>query len=238
MVELKESTRVVVLTGAGISAESGIKTFRAADGLWENHAIDEVATPQAWERNPQLVWRFYQGRRRQLLEVEPNPAHEALVKLERLLGGNFLLITQNVDNLHSRAGSQNLIHMHGELAMLRCEQCYEIFEMIDKEHLSQDFLPCPSCDYQRLRPHIVWFGETPLRLTEIYSAVEKCDIFITIGTSGHVYPAAGLIELARESGAYCIGVNLEPPINFELHDDFYLGKAGELLPDLIDKFIS
>ncbi|DAC26643.1 MAG TPA: NAD-dependent deacylase [Candidatus Poseidoniales archaeon] len=238
MVEFSPDTKVVILTGAGISAESGIKTFRASDGLWENHAIEDVATPYAWERDPELVWNFYQGRRSQLKEVEPNPAHQALVILEQYLGDNLLLVTQNVDDLHSRAGSKNLIHMHGELRILRCEECHETFDMMEKEHLTDQYVPCPSCSNQRLRPHIVWFHEMPFQLPEIYAAVEECDVFMTIGTSGHVYPAAGLIDVAKQSGALCVGVNLDEPMNYELHDEFHQGKAGELLPNLVNEWLS
>jgi len=236
--EITLDSKVVILTGAGISAESGIKTFRAADGLWENHSIEDVATPYAWERDSNLVWKFYQARRNQLLDVEPNPAHNALVKLEQYLGENFLLVTQNVDDLHSRAGSKNLIHMHGELRCLRCEECHSVFDLMEKKHLGEDFIKCLDCDNLRLRPHIVWFHEMPMQMSKIYAAVEQCDVFLTIGTSGHVYPAAGLIDVAKANGAKCIGVNLEPPINFEQHDEFHQGKAGELLPKLIDELIS
>tara|TARA_B100001287_G_scaffold58894_1_gene47118 strand:- start:161 stop:877 length:717 start_codon:yes stop_codon:yes gene_type:complete len=238
MVEFTPDTKVVILTGAGISAESGIKTFRASDGLWENHAIEDVATPYAWERNPELVWNFYQGRRRQLQDVEPNPAHQALVTLEEYLGDNLLLVTQNVDDLHSRAGSKNLIHMHGELRILRCEECHEIFDMMEPSHLTSQYITCPSCSNQRLRPHIVWFHEMPFQLPEIYAAVEECDVFMTIGTSGHVYPAAGLIDVAKQAGALCVGVNLDEPMNYELHDEFHQGRAGELLPNLVDEWLS
>ena len=238
MVEFTPDTKVVILTGAGISAESGIKTFRASDGLWENHAIEDVATPYAWERNPELVWNFYQGRRRQLQDVEPNPAHQALVTLEEYLGDNLLLVTQNVDDLHSRAGSKNLIHMHGELRILRCEECHEIFDMMEPSHLTSQYITCPSCSNQRLRPHIVWFHEMPFQLPEIYAAVEECDVFMTIGTSGHVYPAAGLIDVAKQAGALCVGVNLDEPMNYQLHDEFHQGKAGELLPNLVDEWLS
>jgi len=238
MVEFTPDTKVVILTGAGISAESGIKTFRASDGLWENHAIEDVATPYAWERNPELVWNFYQGRRRQLQGVEPNPAHQALVTLEEYLADNLLLVTQNVDDLHSRAGSKNLIHMHGELRILRCEECHEIFDMMEPSHLTPQYITCPSCSNQRLRPHIVWFHEMPFQLPEIYAAVEECDVFMTIGTSGHVYPAAGLIDVAKQAGALCVGVNLDEPMNYQLHDEFHQGKAGELLPNLVDEWLS
>ncbi|MAP57579.1 MAG: NAD-dependent deacylase [Candidatus Thermoplasmatota archaeon] len=234
---LGSDMRVVVLTGAGISAESGIRTFRANDGVWENHRIEDVATPFAWERDPRLVWRFYQGRRRQLLDVNPNSAHEALVSLESYLD-EFLLITQNVDDLHSRAGSEKLIHMHGELRKLRCEMCGEIIDAMDDEHLQDQYVKCVQCTNERLRPHIVWFHEMPLRMDEIYDAVGECDVFIAIGTSGHVYPAAGLLSIAKDTGAHCIGINLDPPENVILFDEFHQGLAGELVPALVTKWMS
>lgn len=230
-------TRVVILTGAGISAESGIRTFRAADGLWENHRIEDVATPMAWQRDPDLVWNFYQGRRRQLFEVEPNPAHHALVELERRLGDGFLLITQNVDDLHGRAGSENLIHMHGELRRLRCEVCAEVIDTMADAHLTEEWVACPSCGNDRLRPHIVWFHEMPFQMRQIDFAVSECDVFIAIGTSGHVYPAAGLLGIAQSCGAHCIGINLDPPENVGLFDEFHQGRAGELLPGLVDVWL-
>ena len=181
----QSDTRVVVLTGAGISAESGIRTFRANDGVWENHRIEDVATPFAWERDPKLVWEFYQGRRRQLLDVVPNSAHKALVSLENYLD-EFLLITQNVDDLHSRAGSKKLIHIHGELRKLRCETCGQVIDAMNDEHLQNQYVECTQCTNKRLRPHIVWFNEIPFRMDEIYAAVGGCEVFIAIGTSGHV----------------------------------------------------
>ena len=162
---IRKETKFVILTGAGISAESGIRTFRDSNGLWENHRIEEVATPEGWKANPQLVWNFYQQRRKQLLEVEPNQGHEALAQLEDYFD-NFLLVTQNVDDLHERAGSKNLIHMHGELAKLRCEACHHVEDMMDDEHLGEEFLTCLHCE-GRLRPHIVWFNEMPMRMAEI-----------------------------------------------------------------------
>ena len=233
---LESDMRVVVLTGAGISAESGIKTFRANDGIWENHRIEDVATPLAWERDPQLVWEFYQNRRRQLLNVNPNPAHKALVSLESYLH-EFLLITQNVDDLHSRAGSKKLIHIHGELRKLRCEMCGEIVNAMDGEHLQDQYVECVQCENKRLRPHIVWFGEMPFRMNEIYHAVGECDVFIAIGTSGHVYPAAGLLSIAKDVGAHCIGINLDPPENVVLFDEFHQGQAGELVPVLVSEWM-
>ena len=231
------NTKVVVLTGAGISAESGIKTFRASDGVWENHRIEDVATPLAWIKNPKMVWEFYQGRRKQLLEVDFNVAHRALVELEKYLEDHFLLITQNVDDLHSRAGSERLIHMHGELRKLRCEGCENIVIAMEKPNLTDKYVSCEKCSSNRLRPHIVWFHEMPFKMNEIYDAVERCDVFIAIGTSGHVYPAAGLLAIAKDVGAHCIGINLEPPENVDLFDEFHQGLAGELVPELISKWI-
>ncbi len=235
---LDSNTKVVILTGAGISAESGIQTFRASDGLWEEHRIEDVATPEGWQRNPEMVWGFYQGRRRQLLDVVPNPAHDSLVQLEKYLGDNLLLITQNVDDLHSRAGSENLIHMHGELRKLRCESCDFIIEAMGDVHLQDEFVGCSKCQTGRLRPHIVWFTEMPFEMEKINTSVFECDVFIAIGTSGHVYPAAGLLTIARLQGAYCIGVNLDPPENVDLFDEFHQGQAGELLPSLVEGWTS
>ena len=232
----QSDTRVVVLTGAGISAESGIRTFRANDGVWENHRIEDVATPFAWERDPKLVWEFYQGRRRQLLDVVPNSAHNALVSLENYLD-EFLLITQNVDDLHSRAGSKKLIHIHGELRKLRCETCGQVIDAMNDEHLQNQYVECTQCTNKRLRPHIVWFHEMPFRMDEIYDAVGRCEVFIAIGTSGHVYPAAGLLSVAKDVGAHCIGINLDPPENVALFDEFHQGLAGELVPTLISKWL-
>lgn len=232
---ISKQTNVVILTGAGISAESGIRTFRDSNGLWENHRIEEVATPEGWQANPQLVWNFYQKRRRQLLEVEPNQGHAALVELENQLE-NFLLVTQNVDDLHERAGSKNLIHMHGELAKLRCEMCDHVEEMMDDEHLQDSFLACSQCE-GRLRPHIVWFNEMPMQMAEIEKALSECDVFIAIGTSGHVYPAANFLHMARRHGAHTMGINLDPPENVYFFDEFIQGKAGDILPLLVEKWM-
>ena len=161
-----KETKVVILTGAGISAESGIRTFRASDGLWEEHRIEDVATPMGWERNPQLVWDFYQARRNQLFEVEPNPGHTALTTLEDHLD-DMLLVTQNVDNLHERAGSKNLIHIHGELEKLRCEECHHVEVMMEPQDLGTSFVSCPVCTNTMMRPHIVWFHEMPMQMAEI-----------------------------------------------------------------------
>ena len=226
--------RVVVLTGAGISAESGVRTFRDGDGLWEEHRLEDVATPQAWKNNPVLVWRFYQARRRQLLEVAPNAAHKALATFAAKRE-HFTLITQNVDDLHERAVNTNTIHMHGRLKTLRCEQSGRSEVRMAESDLGDDFLVCQCCATpQRLRPDIVWFGEMPMQMEEIYAAVEQSDLFIVVGSSGHVYPAAGLVNIAHQAGARTVLVNLEAPLNADAFDEVHLGKAGELLPVLLD----
>ena len=232
-----KETKVVILTGAGISAESGIRTFRASDGLWEEHRIEDVATPMGWERNPQLVWDFYQARRNQLFEVEPNPGHTALTTLEDHLD-DMLLVTQNVDNLHERAGSKNLIHIHGELEKLRCEECHHVEVMMEPQDLGSSFVSCPVCSNTMMRPHIVWFHEMPMQMAEIEKALNQCDVFISIGTSGHVYPAAGFLASAKQRGSYCIGINLDAPLNYDLFDEFHQGKAGEILPELVHQWIN
>ena len=226
--------RVVVLTGAGISAESGIRTYRDGDGLWEEHRLEDVATPQAWIADPVLVWRFYQDRRRQLLEVEPNAAHRALATFETQTK-HFTLITQNVDDLHERSGSSNVIHMHGRLETLRCEQSGRNEVRMEEADLGDGFLQCRCCETaQRLRPDIVWFGETPMQMNAIYSAVEASDVFIVIGSSGHVYPAAGLVNVANAAGAATMLVNLEEPMNAADYDEIHLGKAGEILHAILE----
>ena len=226
--------RVVVLTGAGISAESGLRTFRDGDGLWEEHRIEDVATPQAWIADPVLVWRFYQARRRQLLEVKPNAAHQALATFATKKD-HFTLITQNVDDLHERAGNESTIHMHGSLKTLRCEQSGSSEVRMEEADFCDEFLYCQCCAVpQRLRHDIVWFGEMPMHMEAIYSAVKKSDLFIVVGSSGHVYPAADLVNIANAAGATTILVNLEAPLNAENFDEVHLGKAGELLPNILE----
>lgn len=228
----KRPPNIVILTGAGISAESGIQTFRAADGLWHNHRIEEVATPEGFAINPVLVHNFYNARRRQLqdTEIQPNPAHYALAKLEREYPGNVLLVTQNVDNLHERAGSQNLIHMHGELTKIHCQQSAEVFDWQDD--LGTDTI-CTCCNKPgTLRPHIVWFGEMPLLMDVIYEALENCDLFVSIGTSGKVYPAAGFVQVAKSVGARTVELNLEPTSS--VFDASFNGLAGNIVPTFVD----
>ncbi|MDG1538423.1 MAG: NAD-dependent deacylase [Candidatus Poseidonia sp.] len=230
--------RIVVLTGAGISAESGVRTFRDNGGLWEEHRVEDVATPDAWASDPEMVWRFYQARRRQLLEVQPNGAHLALVLLQKNMK-QFTLITQNVDDLHERGGSSDVIHMHGELRTLRCEASQRSEVRMQASDLTDDVSLCSCCaNPVRMRPDIVWFGEIPMHMEAILNAVETCEVFIVVGSSGHVYPAAGLVDQANNAGARTVLVNLEAPINASAFDEILLGPAGELLPQLVDRLIS
>lgn len=229
--------RVVVLTGAGISAESGIRTFRGADGLWEGHRIEDVATPEAFERNPALVYRFYNERRQQLLTpaIAPNPAHLALAQLEDALGDDFLLVTQNIDDLHARAGSRRVLPMHGELRRARCDACDAVNVWdgdFDDTHL------CPACSVTgHLRPHVVWFGEMPLYMDEIQMALMQADVFAAIGTSGHVYPAAGFVALAGRAGAETVELNLEPSQVASDFDEAIYGPASQTVPQWVDRLL-
>lgn len=228
---------IVILTGAGISAESGLKTFRDNDGLWENHRVEEVATPEAFEQNPSLVYRFYNARRVQLQQddVNPNAAHEALAKLEKAFGSNLMLVTQNVDDLHERGGSQSVYHMHGKLLSARCAISQQTFDWSDSfDHTTK----CPCCNRVTLRPDIVWFGEMPMYMEEIYDALSKADVFIAIGTSGNVYPAAGFVQIAKESGAHTIEANLEPGVTNALFDESLTGPASHIVPQWVDQLIS
>lgn len=229
--------RLVILTGAGISAESGIRTFRAADGLWEDHRIEDVATPEAFARNPALVQRFYNERRRQLQQpsIQPNAAHQALAHLEHHWDGDFLLVTQNVDDLHDRAGNQQLLHMHGELLSMFCtrtQQRYRISSDIT------DDMPCPCCQRTgTLRPDIVWFGERPYHMEQIYDALSHCDLFVSIGTSGNVYPAAGFVSEARSAGPQTIELNLEPSAGGTLFAEKRYGPATTLVPEFVSELL-
>jgi NAD-dependent deacetylase len=226
--------RVLVLTGAGISADSGVRTFRDAGGLWEGHRVEDVATPEGWERDARLVWRFYQERRAQLRTVEPNAAHRALAAFAHALeaaGHEFTLVTQNVDDLHDRAGS-DVLHMHGELLRLRCERCETVVE--DRAHFDTErFVPCAACAHPRLRPHIVWFGEVPFHMAEIERALRRCTHFLAIGTSGLVWPAAGMLQQARASGAVTWVQTLEAPANLDGRDRYREGRAAVVVPALL-----
>lgn len=228
--ELVVSQNVVILTGAGISAESGLQTFRDAGGLWCGHKVEDVATPQAFMRNPALVHEFYNMRRKQLSEVTPNAAHCALSVMERQWQGDFMLITQNVDNLHERAGSRNMLHMHGELVKARCVDSNQIFEW--KGDISTDSI-CQCCQkIGTLRPHIVWFGEMPLYMKRIEAAIQNCDVFIAIGTSGIVYPAAGFVYEAKQAGAFTIEMSLESS-NSPYFDRGLYGPATHTVSELV-----
>ena len=226
---------VVVLTGAGISAESGIRTFRGADGLWDGHRLEDVATPEAFHRNPEMVYRFYNERRQQLLseEVQPNAAHRALAEFEQEFDGDFLLVTQNIDDLHDRAGSNNLIHLHGELLKARCLVTGELHEW------RQDFDAsdaCPCCNQPaNLRPHVVWFGEMPLEMQRIYNTLLDCDLFISIGTSGLVYPAAGFGQNTASNGAHTVELNLEQTERSPWFRESRQGPASKLVPEFLDE---
>ena len=239
MPEKMEKPRVVVLTGAGISAESGIRTFRAADGLWENHHVEDVATPEGYARDPELVQRFYNERRHQLQqpEIVPNAAHRALARLEEVLGSdNFVLITQNIDNLHEQAGNTNVLHMHGELLKVRCTQSGQVFDWQGDLTVEER---CHCCQFPApLRPHIVWFGEMPFEMDHIYLALSMADIFIAIGTSGHVYPAAGFVHEAKLHGAHTVELNLEPSqVEDEFEEKLY-GLASEVVPAYVEQLLA
>lgn len=224
---------IVILTGAGISAESGLGTFRGAGGLWENHKVEDVATPEAFERDPKLVHRFYNARRQNLGTVKPNAAHEALARLESEHPGNVTIVTQNVDNLHEQAGSRNLLHMHGELLKARCRTCMSVFDWHDD---MDDATPCPACDTRpAMRPHIVWFGEMPFHLEEIDAALNTADLFISIGTSGSVYPAAGYVAQISSLGrAHSVELNLEPSDGGSLFTEKQYGPATEIVPGYVE----
>ncbi|MGE4480586.1 NAD-dependent deacylase [Acidocella sp.] len=224
---------LVVLTGAGISAESGISTFRAADGLWENHRIEDVASPEGFMRDPALVHHFYNLRRAQLHEVVPNKAHQALAALERAWRGRgaFLLVTQNVDDLHERAGSRALRHMHGELRRLLCTACGETGPWHDDAGVDT---PCPDCGAEAMRPDIVWFGEIPHHMDEIMEALGQADLFCAIGTSGVVYPAAGFAAQARRNGRNCVLYEINPtPTGGRYFDHVIAAPASEGVPELL-----
>jgi len=228
--------RVFVLTGAGISAESGLPTFRASDGLWAGYNVAEICTPDALRRNPALVWDFYSKRRADCERAAPNPAHIALAELEAQLeaqaGGRFFLCTQNVDDLHERAGSKNLVHMHGELAKARCERECGRPPVEDRAvYASLDQVGRCACG-ARLRPHIVFFGEIPLEMERIEREISACTVMIVIGTSGSVYPAANFVHWAGRAGARTVYIGPESPLNRSAFTHIVEGKAGEVLPGL------
>ena len=226
---------IVVLTGAGISAESGIKTFRAADGLWENHRVEDVATPEAFERDPELVYRFYNERRRQLVsdDIKPNAAHIALGEFQKNSGHKLTVVTQNIDNLHELGGVENVIHMHGELLKARCVKTEQRIEIHGDFDGSTDCRCCQPAN--RIRPDIVWFGEIPFHMDEIEKVLGECDLFLSIGTSGNVYPAAGFVAFAKMNGARTVELNLEPSATNSQFDEHHYGPATEVLPKFLAK---
>lgn len=235
---LKQRPRsIVILTGAGISAESGIRTFRASDGLWEEHRIEDVASPEGFARNPVLVHEFYNARRRHLLGgVVPNAGHRALVHLEQAFEGEFLLVTQNIDNLHEQAGNHQIIHMHGELLKARCSQTEQLYAC--DQDLSTESV-CACCNKAgNLRPHVVWFGEMPIGMDEIYTRLSQCDLFLSIGTSGNVYPAAGFFAVAHDAGATTVELNLEASANADQFDYHRHGLATEILPRFVEELLA
>ncbi|NOZ65365.1 MAG: NAD-dependent deacylase [Alphaproteobacteria bacterium] len=225
---------IVILTGAGISAESGLDTFRDKEGLWAKYDLMELATPEAFSRNPDLVHEFYNARRRQVKQVNSNAAHMALARMEMEYPGYVTIITQNVDDLHERAGGINLMHMHGELNRIRCEGgCGAVQTW--RDDLGRETV-CPSCGKAgHLRPHIVWFGEVPFHLEAIDILLRECDLFVSIGTSGSVYPAAGFVQTARAFGAKTVELNMEPTAGRDVFDEGYYGQATEIVPKFINE---
>ncbi len=216
-----------MLTGAGISAESGVPTFRDADGLWEGHRVEDVATPEAYDVQPEVVHRFYDARRAALAGVEPNAAHRALARLETALGDDLLVVTQNIDDLHERGGSTRVLHMHGRLRAALCAACGTTVEWEgDLGHRP----PCPACGGATLRPDVVWFGEIPYEMERIQEMLERADLFVSIGTSGAVYPAAGFVQHAAAYGARTLELNLEPSAGSHLFDEARHGPASLVVP--------
>ena len=247
---MREVRNIVILTGAGISAESGLQTFRAADGLWEGHRVEDVATPEAFVRDPALVHQFYDARRARLSEVVPNAAHVALARLDAEWGGALLIVTQNVDDLHERAGAKRLLHMHGEVRKGWCLRCNERFAW-DGAMAPRDTPPtssaapqdernrCPSCEtVGMVRPDIVWFGEMPYGMDRIEAALMKADLFVSMGTSGAVYPAAGFVQTAKYCGAATLEINLEPSLGSVSFDERRNGLASELVPVWVGEMLA
>jgi NAD-dependent deacetylase len=225
---------IVILTGAGISAESGLRTFRADDGLWEDHRVEDVASPAGFRRDPGLVQRFYDERRTNILAAEPNPAHRALARLDQAWDGELLLVTQNIDDLHERAGARRVLHMHGEGLSAWCLAC-------DARHpwtgTLRDDPPCPACGAAALRPDIVWFGEMPYQMDRIFAALARADLFVSIGTSGAVYPAAGFVQQATSAGARTLELNLERSQGSQWFDETRLGPASALVPGWVEELL-
>lgn len=226
---------IVILTGAGLSAESGLSTFRDKNGIWSRYRIEDVATPEAFARNPGLVQDFYNARRKGARGVKPNAAHEALARLEANHPGTVLTVTQNIDPLHERAGSKSLIHMHGEILKALCAHCGQRTPW--EEDLTGD-LDCDQCGNRGgMRPDVVWFGETPYQMERIYAALNESDLFLSIGTSGNVYPAAGFVAEANAAGAHTVELNLEPSEGISHFGEAIHGKATEIVPAYVDRLL-
>lgn len=234
MGDMASIRNIVILTGAGISAESGIDTFRGGGGLWEQHRVEDVATPEAFERDPELVLRFYDMRRDAIQARHPNPAHAALARLDAEWSGELLIVTQNVDDLHERAGARRVLHMHGEHLNAWCTACDARSRwtgtLVDRP-------ACPACSERALRPDVVWFGEMPYRMDEIYAALRGADLFVSVGTSGAVYPAAGFVRDARQLGATTLELNLERSEGSAWFDETRLGPASRLVPAWVDELL-
>lgn len=229
------SRRIVILTGAGLSAESGLATFRDTGGIWARYDYRDVATPEGFSKNPDLVHEFYNLRRRNLIDAEPNAAHFALARLEQEHAGDVLVVTQNIDNLHEAAGAKNLIHMHGEMFKAMCKSCGATHAW--RDDLSVATL-CPSCGKGGgMRPDVVWFGELPYHMARIHDALSQADLFISIGTSGNVYPAAGFVADARQAGAHTVELNLEPSEGARLFAEVHHGPATRVVPDYVDRLL-
>lgn len=228
-------SNIVILTGAGISAESGLATFRGPDGLWEGYHVEDVCTPEALARDAALVHRFYDERRAKLQEVEPNPAHHALAALDNQWPGDLLIITQNVDDLHERAGARRLIHMHGELLSALCAACGRALRWLDPLPPTSE---CDACHRASLRPDIVFFGEMPYQMEAIDAALRRADLFVSIGTSGAVYPAAGFVQTARDAGARTLELNLEPSAGSFYFEESRIGPASQLVPELVQGLLA
>ena len=226
---------IVILTGAGVSAESGIDTFRSAGGLWEQHRVEDVATPQAFARDPDLVLRFYDMRRAAIQTKQPNAAHHALARLDADWLGDLLIVTQNVDDLHERGGARRVLHMHGEHLNAWCVAC-DVRSTWTGPLIERP--PCPACGIAALRPDIVWFGEVPYRMEEIHAALRQADLFVSIGTSGAVYPAAGFVRGARELGIQTLELNLERSKGSAWFDETRLGPATEVVPAWVDEILA
>ena len=234
MGDMNKIRNIVILTGAGVSAESGIDTFRGGGGLWEQHRVEDVATPEAFARDPDLVLRFYDARREAIQTKQPNAAHVALARLKAEWDGRLLLVTQNVDDLHERGGSSQVLHMHGQHLNAWCTSCDVrsrwTAPLIDRP-------PCPVCSARSLRPDVVWFGEMPYRMGEIYAALREADLFVSIGTSGAVYPAAGFVQNAVELGARALELNLESSQGSHYFHESRLGSASEVVPKWVDEML-